>query len=448
MTRILVVPTLLAMLSLAAPPVLAQAPSTGAGVTQPAAPIALTPGRGRLITLPGPAQTVFVGEPRVADVQVRSPYLVYLVAKAPGATSLIAIDAQGRRLIDADVDVGFDLEALRREIAALAPDSQVRVAAAGATIILSGSAPDADQAELIRTLAARLAGAPERVVNHIRVEAEEQVNLRVRVVEVSRDMIKALGVNWTGAGAPGRFTFGVATGQDGITASTAGLQGLNSYSAGFKNAVVDLNLVIDALDSRGLITVLAEPNLTAASGAKASFLAGGEYPIPVPQGQNQITIEFKRYGVSLDSVATVMAGGRIRLTVKPEVSQLSNSGAVTLSNVTVPALTTRRAETTVDLASGQSFAIAGLLQAGTTHDLQRTPGLGDLIGLGALFRSDRLERREMELIIVVTPYLVRPSASPIATPLDGQVTPTDLERVLRGVDQSLSRGRKTSGGKP
>jgi pilus assembly protein CpaC len=197
--------------------------------------------------------------------------------------------------------------------------------------------------------------------------------------------------------------------------------------------------VIDALDSEGLVTVLAEPNITAVSGASANFLAGGEYPIPVPQGLGQVTIEFKKYGVSLDSVATIVDGGRIHLTVKPEVSQLSTTGEIILNGITIPALTTRRAETTVDLASGQSFAIAGLLSNNVTHNIQKVPGLGNIKVVGSLFKSDRFERSETELLIIVTPYIVRPSSHRLAVPTDGFIAPTDADRIVNGADYTQAK---------
>ena len=187
------------------------------------------------------------------------------------------------------------------------------------------------------------------------------------------------------------------------------------------------------------MTVLAEPNLTAISGAQASFLAGGEFPIPVPQGLNVTTIDYKKFGVSLGFVATITDGGRINLAVKPEVSELSNVGAVTLNGVTVPALTTRRTETTVDLASGQSFAIAGLLQNNVTQSIQKFPALGNVPVLGALFRSDRFERNESELVVIVTPYIVHPSrGKELLAPTDGYVAPTDAQRVINGADYTPS----------
>jgi pilus assembly protein CpaC len=277
----------------------------------------------------------------------------------------------------------------------------------------------------------------------MQVQAPNQVNLRVRIAEVSRDIIKQFGVNWGAGGAgPGHFAFGLATGTGSLApASGVGFQpsvsqvsGANELAAAFMTHGVDLNVLIDALDSEGLVTVLAEPNLTAISGAPASFLAGGEFPIPVPQGLNVTTIDYKKFGVSLSFVATITDGGRINLVVKPEVSELSTDGAITLNDITVPSLTTRRTETTVDLASGQSFAIAGLLQNNVTQNIQKFPGLGSVPVLGALFRSDKFERNESELVVIVTPYIVSPTTKKLMSPTDGYVAASDIRQLATGAD--------------
>ncbi|MFN3591441.1 MAG: type II and III secretion system protein family protein, partial [Thermaurantiacus sp.] len=240
----------------------------------------------------------------------------------------------------------------------------------------------------------------------------------------------AIGFNWDGIGRIGDAAVGIAVGRPVFVPSESGLvlntraEGANNLVGTFANGDVDLSVLLDALDNRGLATVLAEPNLTALSGVPASFLAGGEFPIPVPQAQNVTTIDYKRFGVSLSFVATITDGNRINLTVKPEVSQLTSVGAISINGFMVPALTTRRVETTVDLASGQSFAIAGLLQNGSREDLKRFPGLGELPVIGALFRSRRFERQETELVVIVTPYLVRPTdAAALAEPRAGGARP-------------------------
>jgi pilus assembly protein CpaC len=414
-------------------------------------------GKGRLLHLDSPAAGVFVGDPTIADVQVRSPTMVYLVAKGQGSTTVMAVDDHDRNLLNIEVEVGYSLSQLRADLRRLAPGGDIEVSTSNKSLVISGVVGSVGEAETVRSIALRYVPDQDHLVNLLRVDAPNQINLRVRVVEVSRDIIKAFGVNWTGSAAPGQFQFAAATGIGGIAGlnpvagapqQIPGLPGLTSLLAHFHAGSVDLNAVIDALDAEGLITVLAEPNLTALSGATATFLAGGEYPIPVPQGLGQVTVQFKNYGVSLESVATITDDGRIRLTVRPEVSQLSNVGAVTLNGGTVPALTTRRAETTVDMASGESFAIAGLIRNNVTHDLQKVPGLGSLGVLGALFRSDRFERTETELVIIVTPYIVQPARHRLATPIDGYVAPTDAARILYGADYTPGPAPVLSGAGP
>jgi pilus assembly protein CpaC len=274
------------------------------------------------------------------------------------------------------------------------------------------------------------------VQSRLAVQASAQVNLRVRIAEMSRNVIRQLGINWSNLASLGKYAaIGVVTANPIAAAATAtsAAVGYNFPTAGH---VLDINAVIDAMAQDQVVHLLAEPNLTAMSGETASFLVGGEFPIPVAQQNNQVSIEFKQYGVSLAFVPTVSSGGRINMKVRPEVSALTTLGAVRLgagnSTIQVPALTVRRAETTVELASGQSFAIAGLLQDNTTMAGNAVPGIGELPILGALFRSDSFQRNETELVIVVTPYLVNGVNSPakLKLPTDGWKPPSDLERLL------------------
>lgn len=285
-----------------------------------------------------------------------------------------------------------------------------------------------------RRLAQRLVAKPDNVILKLAVTGPTQVQLRVRVAEVSRDVLKQFGINWDALVSIGQFSFGLATGNPVIAAGSFLTRATtnNNLFAGFGGNNLDLNALVDALNDEGLISVMAEPNLTALSGKSATFLAGGEFPIIVPDG-DKTTVEFKKFGVSLRFTPTILSNNRISLYVNPEVSQLSNTGAVEVSGFSIPALTVRRAETTVELGSGQSFAIAGLLQNSVRHDIDKFPGLGDVPILGALFRSDRFQRNETELVIIVTPYLVKPVHAPLmATPTDGLVQPTDRDRILHG----------------
>lgn len=431
------------------------------------AALELETNKGLLVRLPGPAETVFIANPEIADIQVKSPRLVYIFGKKPGDTTLYAADGNERILATKQVYVNHNITRLKSALSGLLPTARFDVQSVGDSLMLTGNVASASEAENARMLAARFTGDPEKVINRIAVDAPNQVHLRVRVAEVSRDVIKQIGINWESVFNTGSFLFGLATGNPVLVAGTlaptnnplavapfgafdplgdalitrdfrlrnvGGAQTTtNSLFGNFASGSVDLNAVIDALEDEGFISVLAEPNLTSMSGETASFLAGGEFPIPVPQDANTITIEFKKFGVGLAFTPTLTGERRINLQVRPEVSELSNAGAIQFSGFTIPALTSRRAETTVELASGQSFAIAGLLQNNVTHDINKFPGLGDLPILGALFRSDTFQRNESELVIIVTPYIVRPvSEARLAAPTDGYESPSDAAHYFKG----------------
>lgn len=399
------------------------------------APIVLEASKGTLIRLDRPASTVFVADPEVADVQVKSPRLVYLMAKQPGETVIYAVDREERVLLNRRIAVNHNLSRLQATLSKMLPGSDVKVETMDKTLVLSGSVLTAKDADAAQRLALRLVKDEEDLVNQLSVVAPNQVHLRVRVAEVSRDILKQFGINWDAVFRTGNFLFGFATGLPAANAVGQAIvrnNGTNSIVAGFRSSKIDLNGVIDALDDEGLITILAEPNLTAVSGESATFLAGGEFPILVPGDDNKIAVEFKQFGVSL-AFTPVLVGSRISLKVNPEVSQLTTTGAVQIAGFTIPALTTRRAETTVELGSGQSFAIAGLLQNNITRDVNKLPGLGELPVLGGLFRSDRFQRNETELVIIVTPYIVRPVDSKrLTTPTKGLKPPNDTDRIYRG----------------
>jgi pilus assembly protein CpaC len=403
--------------------------------------------KGNLIRLDRPAGTAFIADPTIADIQVKSSRLVYIFGKKPGETTFYAVDENEQMLANYRIVVTHNLSRLRNSLRGALPEGSVSVDSVEGTVVLSGSVNSPVEAEDARRLAASYLPADQEVLNRVRVEGSNQINLRVRVAEVSRQVVKQLGFNWDAVFSSGNFLFGVAQGSPvGVgrnfftrapAASLSGAQpNVNNVFGSLSSNNFNTNALIDALEAEGLVTVLAEPNLTALTGETASFLAGGEFPIPVAQDENRITIEFKQFGVSLAFVSTILNEQRISLRVRPEVSQLTTTGAVIINSIQVPALTTRRAETTVELASGQSFAIAGLLQNNTTHDISRFPGLGDLPILGTLFRSDRFRRDETELVIIVTPYMVRPvaAANRLQVPNDGFVPPSDQDRVLNGMN--------------
>ncbi|HEY1798458.1 MAG TPA: type II and III secretion system protein family protein [Stellaceae bacterium] len=403
-------------------------------------PILLESGKGTLIRLPRPASTVFIANPDIADVQVKSPALIYLSAKAPGDTVVYAVDANDDVLLHAPVHVDHDLSRLRDSMHALMPGEHVTVRSVDGSVVLGGSISTANRAEKARALAAALTGNDKNqpILNEMSVATPNQVNIRVKIAEVNRTVLKALGFNWTAsinqAGKNGG-SFGLVTQNPTLSQN---ITQQNQFQFGYINALGATNIqtTLDALSQEGLITTLAEPSLTALSGQTASFLAGGEFPIPIgvqpPNGGSgtQITIDFKTFGVSVDFTPTILDANHLNLKIRPEVSELTANGAVQISGFTIPALTVRRAETTVELGSGQSFALAGLLQNTTEQDISKVPWLGDVPILGALFRSDQFQHNETELVIIVTPYLVKPSSVALAAPTDGYIPPHDIQRVI------------------
>ncbi len=415
-------------------------------------PISLEVNKGILIRLDRNADTVFVADPAIADVKVKSARLIYLFAKVPGETSLYAVDAEEHVMMNRAVVVRRDLGRLQYALNQLIPSGQVDARSVDGEIVLAGNVATPLDAEEARRIARPFVGDEKDLVNHIQVTAPNQVNLRVRVAEVDRSIVKNLGINWDAVVHAGNFVFGYAINNPVTTAvptlaapgAVAGnfitrnvLNGgaTDSLFGGANTRDYNVNGLIDALAQNGFISILAEPNLTAVSGETASFLAGGEFPIVVPQGNQVVTIEFKPFGVALAFTPVVLNNGRISLRVRPEVSQLSTQGQVQINGFTIPALSTRRAETTVELGSGQSFAIGGLLQNNITDTLRKLPGLGDVPVLGPLFRSDQFARNDSELVIFVTPYLVRPASDRrLAAPTDGMVPPNDFERVYHARD--------------
>ncbi len=375
--------------------------------------ISLELNEGQLVRLDRPAASVFISNPSIADVNVRSTQLIYLLGRGPGRTTLYALDAEDNVIANMEVTVHHNLTRLREALDTLLPTAGLNVTSIAGAIILSGTVATGSDSENARRITARFVGDGEEVINQLAVTGPNQVNLRVQVAEVKRNILNRFGINMDLL-LSGDVILGLTT---NVPAAVIG-----ATTATGSGSIGDLNIsgVIDALADDGLITILAEPNLTALSGETASFLAGGSFPIEVVQagsaGSPVITIEFQEFGISLSFTPTVIGENRIHLHVLPEVSSLDFS--VALANGT-PGLTTRRTETTVELASGQSFAIAGLLSQSTSENLRKTPGIGDIPILGALFKSEEFRRDETELVIIVTPYLVRPvSVGKIPLPTD------------------------------
>jgi len=395
-------------------------------LTASAAPDALTleAGGGRVITLSGPAANVFVADPKVAEVRPASPTALFVFGLAPGRTTVAALDSTGNLLAEDEVVVEpshYAAATAQSTLARLMPGSRIQVSQTGKTLLLSGSVASPEQAAQAVSIARGFVPDAADVVNQLAVQGGTQVTLAVRMVEMDRTLTNSLGINWSALGSLGSI--------GKLPALNAALNGGTSVAcaAGPIGSVaclgLNLSAMIDALASDGLIHVLAEPNLTVMSGEPASFLVGGEFPIPVGQQNGQITVEFKKYGVQLSFVPTVLDDGRINLKVAPEVSQLSAQGAVQVpagnSSISIPALTVRRAETTVELGSGQSFAIAGLLQDSTTRTNSGLPALRNLPAVGALFGDTSYQVARTELVILVTPIIARPVDDPAALHVPG-----------------------------
>jgi len=431
---------------------------------RPTTEVVLSVGQGEVITLPADAADVWVANPSVADVDVSNPRQIRLFGKDYGTTTVFVTAASGRMIYSTNVRVGQNLNSIDRMMKAAMPDADIKVITVGQLAVLTGTvAAPADVAQAQQIVAALLNPGIDvsnpttplkiAVINRLRTATPLQVNLQVKFAEVSKSFVKNIGVRLkTKDNAGGGFLFGSDNGNAGtITidpttgAKTSNyLIGAQRTTIGAAGALLGTNVLaaLDLGETDGQVTTLANPNLTALSGETGSFLAGGEIPIPVSQGLGAVSVEYKQYGVSLAYTPTVLADGRISMRVRPEVSQLSAAGSVTLGGVTIPALTTRRAETTVELGSGQSLVIGGLLQNGTDNSIDKTPGLGDVPILGSLFRSNAWKRNESELMIVITPYLVKPvNANEIVLPTDGYKAPDDARRVFLG-----RLGEGTSGG--
>lgn len=402
--------------------------------------------KGTAVRLPSAAASVAIADPSIADVQVISPKLVMVAGRGVGETSVIAVDAQDHVILQATVNVSHNLSRLSRALGDMTQEREVSATSVDNAIVLKGKVESPVMAEKLQRLASGfLLNDKQQVINMMDTSGSDQVMLKVRVVELKRSELKRFGINWESVLNSGSFVFGLASGRDfiGNTLNAVGAAntfdraaaGDNGIFAGYNKGGASINTMIDALENDGLVSVLAEPNLTTRSGQPASFLAGGEIPIPVQGEGNTVTIQYRQFGVSLQFTPIVLSKDKISLTVLPEVSALSEDNRVsTSSGVSVPSISTRRASTTVDLGSGQTFAVAGLLRNDQSNSVSKFPFLGDVPVLGTLFRSTQFRNDQTELVILVTPYIVRPVDDPkkLTTPLDGMKPASDYERILLG----------------
>ncbi|MGQ0532585.1 MAG: type II and III secretion system protein family protein [Caulobacteraceae bacterium] len=489
-------------------------------------------GKSAIVDLPADARDILISNPAVADATVRTARRAYVIGRQLGQTNLFFFDANGRQIANVEVRVEPDVEPLNDILLRHSADTQVRAEAVNGSIVLSGTARSAGEADRARQIAAQFlqttgaagsgsggAPAPDRIVNLIQVQGSEQVLVRVRVVEMSRTLGRQLGINANyeemvnqligednfldlatrnGFSINGAILGGLSAvggvaenilrpdglaypGQNvdidpltpGVQSATPGQAGVGGYEfdpttdqetwgPAHTERSRTTDATIEAFERAGLLRVLAEPNLTAISGEAARFLAGGEFPVPVNSDDGQISVEFKPFGVGLAFTPIVMSGGRMSLKIATEVSELTSEGAIStgdtpirnqdgtttvIRGITIPALQVRRAETTVEMSSGSSIVMAGLIQERTRHAVEGIPGVMNTPVIGSLFRSRDFINNETELVIIVTPYLVRPTAPEnLRTPTDGFMNPSERESLLTGRLNSLYRPARAEAG--
>jgi pilus assembly protein CpaC len=367
---------------------------------------------------------VVVGDPDIADVNPLTDRTISILGKKIGTTR-VTVYAEGKKQVGIfDVEVSYDTVKLSDELARQFPRAHIKVQPVNGRIMLSGTAPDGVVVDKAVTIAKQFG---TEVINSIGVTQPQQVLLEVRFVEAQRNASRELGINW-------KIINSNATLTTGASALISNSTPFGTLMATLLGRGIQADLLIQALEERGVARRLAEPNLVALSGDTASFLAGGEFPFPVQGQLNQITIEFKKFGVGLAFTPTVLANGLINLRIEPEVSQLDPTNTISINGVTIPSLIVRRASTTIELRDGQSFAMAGLLQANSTTSANQLPWIADVPILGALFRSAQYQKKETDLAIIVTPRLVRP-ARPVdmaRTPLDNSLPANDADLFWNG----------------
>jgi pilus assembly protein CpaC len=406
-------------------------------------PLPLGVGKTVIVDLPRDVKDVLVGDPKYANAIVRTARRAYIIGVAVGQTNIFFFDSEGRQIAGFDISVTRDLNGLRAAVKRLYPDYDIKIEGIADGIMLSGWVSANGEAQQIYDLAARLAGDGNKVVNGLAVRGRDQVQLRVTVAEVQRDVIKQLGIDLSGTLSYGQTVLDFTNGNPFPVLGQA-LVNSNVATGTWRS----MSATLRAMERAGVIRTLAEPNLTAISGESANFLAGGEFPIPAgytcdPQTKNcQTQIQFKKFGVGLNFTPVVLSEGRISLKVLTEVSELSNDNALTLvqsvsstqtQTQTIPSIKTRRAETTLEIPSGGTLAMAGMIQEQTKQQLNGMPGLMNIPVLGALFKSRDYINRQTELMVMVTPYVVRAVAQKdLSRPDEGFADANDPSTTLLG----------------
>ena len=425
----------------------------------------LMAGTGKFIPLNKPAKAVFVANSEIVDVSAEFANMLYVYGLKQGSTTLHVLDAEGKIAYTETITVSMNTAVVMDAIKQVLPTANIKAEFVGGRLVLKGMVKNASDAEVALRIAQGFAGSESSessgssgssgsdsgIINMMTTTAENQVMLRVRVAEVNREITQAFGVQWNLYGNDGNtFRTGLYSPRGALTTPPEGSDtfrpGFDSYNVGspsnpyqsflsYFGDNLGVDVLLEALEDENMATVLAEPNLTALSGETASFLAGGEFPVVTSVNDGEVNTEYKEYGVRLNFTPVVLSENRIRLNVKPEVSNLSDNGAVIIEGITIPALETRKIETTVELGDGQGFLLGGLFQNNLKESLQAVPGLGDLPILGPLFRSENFERKKSELMIIVTPSIVTPVSNPevaFKTPQSDVRVPTFAQRAFGG----------------
>lgn len=427
-------------------------PQDRKGIANPAVIITVPISQGRLLRFDEAVESVFIADPSIADIRVVSPTLVYVYGKSIGHTNLLAISnivtgddgnttGPAKLTGSAQLRVVADLQPAIDAKNQFSPGAPVDLFIFGTRTGVRGHVRNIDQAVDIANIVQTYSPEGRPPINSSTLDGSNQINIRVRFAEVSRQDLKSFGIDWNVAVNAGSFSFGLQK----SSSSTFGIDPNIELAASAGN--FDIDLLIEALQNNGALTVLAEPNLTAVTGETASFLAGGEVPVPVPTSQdsNSITVQYKPFGVSLAFMPTIVKQNRIALRVKPEVSSVDTTTDFSVQGFNLPSFTVRRAETVVEVASGQTFALAGLFQREISRTVDKLPVLGDVPVLGPLFRSERYRRNETELVILITPYLVNPiSDRGVATPLDRLDLKTSWQADVVGPDPTAKGAALTS----
>lgn len=401
----------------------------------------------QVINLKQAAGQVLLTDPKIADVQLVTPSTLYVYGRSPGSTEIVVTGQDMQTAYRYEIQVVSDYRELENLIHGFVPNNKIKVHSVPDGLLLQGSVESAKQAEDIRSLAQRYVGTQGTVVNQLKVKGSTQISLKVKIAEVKRNVVNQLGINWSTAPKQ-NFRFGLFTGRPSTLINAATGLPLNFFPSSTtpqKSSIgvnfpsnfgkTNFSALIDALAQESLATVLAEPTLVTRSGEEASFLVGGEYPYPISQGYGQnltVTIQFKPYGISLSFVPVVI-GDMISLRVRPEVSGLDNTVTITDQNGNkIPSIQTRRAESTMEMANGQSMIMAGLLTDQTAGTINNLPGLADIPILGALFRSVDYQNEKTELVIIVTPYIVEPidNSEDVILPTQGLKFAKLMEMIL------------------